>query len=130
MGGYLLDTNIVLVIEEAPERLSANVRAAIEEGPAWLSVISHWEVAIKFMKGKLDVADVRSWWAETLDAYDLRPLLLRPEHVTALCDLAPIHQDPFDRGLIAQAIAEDLTLVTNDDVIAQYASERFRVLSP
>ena len=109
-------------------RLSAPVRAAIEEGPTYLSVVAYWEVTIKSMKGTLDIGDPRQWWTEALEALALRPLLFRPEHVVALHDLAPIHQDPFDRALIAQAMVEDLTLVTTDSMIPQYACERLRVL--
>ena len=58
----------------------------------------------------------------------LKPLLYRPEHITAIYDLPAIHRDPFDHALIAQAIAEDLTFVTTDARIAQYASSRLRIL--
>ena len=50
-------------------------------------------------------------------------------HVNVLTELPPIHNDPFDRGLVAQAIAENLTLVTADRTIFQYASERLRILA-
>lgn len=80
------------------------------------------------MKGGLEVGNPRLWWTETLDALGLRLLLLRPHDIAALCDLPPIHQDPFDRTLIAQALEEDLTLLTTDRVIPRYASERFHVI--
>jgi PIN domain nuclease of toxin-antitoxin system len=54
---------------------------------------------------------------------------LRPDHVARLYDLPPIHKDPFDRMLIAQAIAEDLDLVTTDREIPKYAGQYLRVLS-
>ena len=56
------------------------------------------------------------------------PVLLRPEHITLICDLPPIHEDPFDRALMAQAIVEDFTLVTTGRAIAQYAKGRFSVI--
>jgi len=80
------------------------------------------------MKGKLDVGDPRLWWRETIEALALQPLLFRPEHIAEIHSLPAIHNDPFDRVLIAQAIAEDLTLITTDATISQYASSRFRVL--
>ena len=104
-----------------PKRLSAQAKEAIVAGPAYLSVVSYWEVMIKSMKGLLEVGDPRVWFDETIDALSLQPLLHRPEHVTSLFSLQPIHQDPFDRALIAQAIAEDLTLVTTDSIIPGYA---------
>lgn len=128
MNGYLLDTGVALVAVDTPETLSAPTRAAIERGPAFLSVIAYWEVMIKAMKGSLDVGDARQWWTETLASLALQPLAYRPEHIAAIYDLPFIHRDPFDRALIAQATVEDLTLVTTDAVILQYASDRFQVL--
>jgi PIN domain nuclease of toxin-antitoxin system len=55
-------------------------------------------------------------------------LLLRPDHVAAVHGLPPIHKDPFDRVLIAQATVEGLALVTSDSEIARYASKRLRVV--
>lgn len=83
---------------------------------------------IKAGKGTLDVGDPRQWWRETLDALALTPLLLQPEHIAAIHDLPPIHQDPFDRALIAQAIAGELILLTTDAVVSQYASRQLRVV--
>jgi PIN domain nuclease of toxin-antitoxin system len=128
LKGYLLDTNIALLAVSTPERLSSQVRAAIEQGPAFLSVIAYWEVTLQIRKGILDVGDPRQWWRETLDSLVLTPLSYRPEHVAAALQLPPIHQDPFDRALLAQAAAEDLTLLTIDRTLDEYASETLRVL--
>jgi len=128
LKGYLLDASVALVAAETPERLRPSVRTVIDQGPAFLSVISYWEVMIKAMKGALDVGDPRLWWAETLDALELEPLPFRPEHITAMYHLPPVHQDPFDRALIAQATVEDLTLATTDSLIGRYASDQFRVI--
>lgn len=81
------------------------------------------------MKGTLDVGDPRLWWTEVLEVFAARALPVRPEHVAALQNLPPIHKDPFDRMLIAQATVADLVLVTTDREIPKYASDRFRVLS-
>jgi PIN domain nuclease of toxin-antitoxin system len=128
LNGYLLDTGVALIAVSAPERLSKSARRSIEQGPAFLSVIAYWEVMIKSMKGILDVGNPRDWFRETLEALALRPLLYRPEHVTALLSLPSVHQDPFDRALIAQAIAESLTLLTTDSLIPKYATAKLRVL--
>lgn len=77
----------------------------------------------------MKVGDPRTWWADTLVRLAATPLALRPEHVSAVCGLQPIHKDPFDRMLIAQAVAEDLTLLTTDSQIVRYRSQHFRVLS-
>lgn len=128
MNGYLLDTSIALLSLASPERISPGVRRAMETGPVYLSVVSYWEVLLKSMKGKLEVGDPRAWWPDALEQLAATALALRPEHISAICQLAPIHQDPFDRVLIAQAVVEDLVLATTDHDIPQYASECFHVI--
>jgi PIN domain nuclease of toxin-antitoxin system len=54
--------------------------------------------------------------------------LYRPEHIAAIYHLPPVHHDPFDRALIAQAMVENLALVTADREIARYACEGLRVI--
>lgn len=129
MTGYLLDTNIALLALAAPERITAGIRRAIERGPVFLSVICYWEVLLKSMRGKLDVGDVRAWWSDALENLAATPLPLLPGHVAEVYSLAPIHQDPFDRVLVAQAISENMALVTLDSEIQQYASPRLQVVS-
>jgi PIN domain nuclease of toxin-antitoxin system len=126
--GYLLDTHAAIFTISQSHSLSAMARAAIAEGPNVLSVVSYWEVMIKSMKGTLDVGDPRAWWFDALEQLAATPLFLRPEHVAAAYRLEPIHKDPFDRMLIAQATVEQLALVTKDGKIARYASERLRVI--
>jgi PIN domain nuclease of toxin-antitoxin system len=54
-------------------------------------------------EGNLNVGDPRTWWRDTLDQLAATPLALRAEHVAELYTLPPLHKDPFDRILIAQA---------------------------
>jgi PIN domain nuclease of toxin-antitoxin system len=129
VNGYLLDTNIALLAVSRSVVLSAAVRGAMERGTNYLSVIVYCEVMLKTMKGTLKVGDPRMWWLDALEQLAARPLALSPEHVSAVQALPPIHKDPFDRVLIAQAMVEDLTLLTTDGEIPGYASERFRVVS-
>ncbi len=129
MTGYLLDTNAALLAMADPAQLSVNVRAAILAGPNVLSAIVYWEVMLKSMKGVLDVGDPRLWWLDALEQLAATPLVLRPEHIAGVHTLPPLHKDPFDRVLIAQAIAEHMTLVTIDGIIPRYASETLSVLS-
>ena len=124
-----MDTNVALFATAAPERISATVRAAIDEGVVFLSVVSYWEVMIKSMKGSLVVGEPQLWWMDTIEALSLLPMALRPAHVSELRHLPTIHADPFDRILIAQTIAEELTFLTADTEIPQYASQRFRVIT-
>jgi len=125
--GYLLDTHTAIWALDTPEDLTASARKAVLSGPNFLSVLSYWEVMLKSMKGRLDVGDPRSWWLDALDQLAAAPLLLRPQHIAAVYRLPPIHMDPFDRMLIAQAAAEGLALVTTDKEIARYASKTLRV---
>lgn len=128
MKGSLLDTNIALLALAAPERISPRVRRAVEDGPVYLSVISYWEIILKSSKGKLDVGDPRAWWVEALEKLAAAALPLRADHLGELAHLEPIHSDPFDRALIAQALVENLSIVTTDDAIPKYASHRLRVI--
>ena len=125
---YLLDTNVVIFVLNDDLRLSANLRDAIRAGRNFISVASYWEITIKRMRGNLIIDSPDSWWRDTLTLLAASPLLILPRHVERLLDLPPLHKDPFDRILIAQAIAEDLTLITADDQIARYSSEAFKVL--
>jgi PIN domain nuclease of toxin-antitoxin system len=127
-AGYLLDTHIAILATAAPERLSSSIRSAVKRGPNVLSVITYWEVVLKSAKGKLDVGDPLAWWRMALEDLGATSLPLRPDHVAEVYSLAPTHQDPFDRALIAQAIVEGLTLATADEAMRSYAGERLRIL--
>jgi PIN domain nuclease of toxin-antitoxin system len=83
---------------------------------------------IKSMKGKLDVGDPKGWWALSIQKLVATSLSLTPRHVEFFQGLPSIHSDPFDRILVAQAMAENLTLVTLDTGIASYATKKLRVV--
>lgn len=120
----------MLLAAAAPERLSPAVRSAVEEGPNTASVVSYWEVILKASKGKLiDVGDPQAWWEAARADLAATVLPLRSQHLAEIRNLPPIHQDPFDRVLIAQAIVEGLTLLTTDAVIGEYAAVGLRLLS-
>jgi PIN domain nuclease of toxin-antitoxin system len=127
-NGFLLDTCSALLALSEPDALSTTARNAILAGPNLLSVVSYWEVMFKSMKGTLDVGDPRTWWFEALEQLAAAPLILRPQHIAGVFGLPPIHKDPFDRILIAQATAEGLALVSPDIEIARYASKGLRVV--
>lgn len=92
-----------------------------------LSTVVYWEIVLKTMKGLLEVDDLRTWWPDALEQLAATPLVLRPEHVTELQMLPPIHKDPFDRMLVAQTAIEGLTLLTTDRELKRYASDRVRI---
>jgi PIN domain nuclease of toxin-antitoxin system len=104
----------------APERLSPRARTLVTASDNVVSVASYWEVVVKAQKGLLSITDLPSWWQRAVELLGLRTLPIRATHVTALSALPALHRDPFDRILIAQAIADGLTLITNDEHIGKY----------
>jgi PIN domain nuclease of toxin-antitoxin system len=117
---YLLDTGTILWAQATPERLPRKVRRIVESGSSVLSVASYWEVMVKVRKGLLEVGDPVSWWRRTERELSAEVLPVRSGHIDALGSLPEHHKDPFDRILIAQAIAEGLTIVTGDETLHRY----------
>ena len=117
---FLLDTSTILWALATPERLSPAALAAVESETLVLSVVSYWEVMVKARKGLLSVGDPVAWWRRASEHLRAQLLPLRSNHVSALWALPDHHKDPFDRMLIAQAIADRLTIVTSDEAIHQY----------
>ena len=118
---HLLDTSTLLWGLGSPERLSPRARRLVNAGENVVSIASYWEVVIKTQKGLLTIADLATWWQRATDLTAARVLPIRASHVTALAALPMLHKDPFDRILIAQALAEGLDFVTNDESIAGYS---------
>jgi PIN domain nuclease of toxin-antitoxin system len=118
----LLDTHVLLWTIAESRRLSAAARALIGEPDNELtfSSVSLWEVAIKAGRGRddfrIDVSSLR----RSLFDNGYTELPITSAHAAALGGLPPIHRDPFDRMLVAQAIVEGLTLVTSDPAVAKY----------
>jgi PIN domain nuclease of toxin-antitoxin system len=118
----LLDTHLLLWAAGQPERLSAAALKLIEapRNELLFSAASIWEVAIKRGLGRSDFqADPRLLRRGLLDnGYSELPIL--SDHVVALDSLPPIHKDPFDRLLVAQATVEGIILLTADSTVAKY----------
>jgi PIN domain nuclease of toxin-antitoxin system len=92
----------------------------VDRGENIVSVASYWEVVIKARKGLLTIPDIPTWWTRATELTAAHVLPIRASHVTALAALPELHRDPFDRILIAQAIAEGLEFVTGDELIRAY----------
>lgn len=118
---HLLDTSTLLWALASPERLSPRARRLVDAGENIVSVASYWEIVIKTQKGLLTIADVATWWRRATDLMAASVLPVRASHVTALAALPMLHRDPFDRILIAQAVAEGLDFVTNDESVREYS---------
>jgi len=115
----LLDTHILLWVMQDADALSARARLIIEKADeVYVSSISLWEVAIKSAAGKLAVEPARLE-AVARDAGFL-PLAVSWVHALALHGLPPLHRDPFDRMLIAQAVSEPMHFLTRDKALAAY----------
>jgi PIN domain nuclease of toxin-antitoxin system len=82
-------------------------------------VVSLWEIEIKRGLGRIDV-DTRELIREVSQTEGFRMLEVRPTHVLTLGTLPLLHEDPFDRMLIAQAVRDRLTLVSRDEAIHRY----------
>jgi len=118
----LLDTHIILWAAGQPEKLSESARETLldTQNKLFFSAISLWEIVIKIGIGRKDFK---------VDPYRLRKLLIindynelpvTSEHVIKVGTLPPLHKDPFDRLLIAQARCEGMDLLTVDSAVIEY----------
>ena len=117
----LLDTHVVLWAAADPERLGPSLSLVAEAEQRLVSAASTWELAIKANLGKIELGmDVRSWVARALRALRAESLVITGDHAAAVEHLPPLHRDPFDRMLVAQATFEGVVLLTSDDVLTGY----------
>lgn len=125
----LLDTNALLWSSYAPERLTKKAVAAfLEADELYFSILSPWEVALKFSRGGLHGIAVPQDWEKTLISSLLQQghhlLTLDLAHCRQVQDLPFHHKDPFDRMLISQALVENLTVIGSDDRFDDYGVTR------
>jgi PIN domain nuclease of toxin-antitoxin system len=114
----LLDSHALLWFVANDPALSTTARKLIETtDDVFVSVASAWEIAIKVQLGKLslDAPSAEAFFDEQMQANAFTFLPIAPAHVFRAASLPLHHRDPFDRMLIAQALAESLSLVTRDD---------------
>ena len=118
----LLDTHVLLWAVSDPRRLPADVHALMEAPATELvfSAASLWEIAIKNSLGRRAFSVDPRLLRRNLLENDYRELSITGAHATAVGLLPPIHKDPFDRILVAQARFEGLTLLTADVTLARY----------
>jgi PIN domain nuclease of toxin-antitoxin system len=114
----LLDTHVVLWWRQKSRRLGAQATALIAGAPdVYVSAASAWEVVIKSALGRLSLDD--PFESHVIDA-GFEALAITFAHAAEVGRLPPVHADPFDRMLVAQARVEGLTLVTHDDTLSRY----------
>ena len=119
----LVDTHVLLWAIDSPEKLSAAARGALlaEDNAVSVSTASLWEIAIKLSLGRIALAT--DWFAmiETGRVrIGARWLSVEAAHCREVAVLPWHHRDPFDRLLVAQAMCEDMSLVSRDRVLADY----------
>ncbi len=115
----LLDSHTLIWALSAPERLKLKARSSIEDSTnmVFYSTASIWEISIKSSKGLLRLSE---HFLDSLAEAQFRELPIRTAHAWAIHSLRPIHNDPFDRMLVAQAHVERSTLVTRDRFLEAY----------
>ena len=122
---YLLDTHALIWAAAEPARFSPEVIALLEDerNLLFFSAASIWEIAIKTALNKPHFTINAQMMAAALLRAGYRELPISAHHAAAVAGLPPMHQDPFDRLLVAQARSEGLTLVTNDGNILRYCCD-------
>ena len=115
----LLDTHIVLWwLNDSPDLPTPNRQALTDTtNVCFVSAATIWEIEIKRALGKLSIPES---YSDALTRQGFRELPISWAHTCALRSLPPIHRDPFDRMLVAQAISDDLVIVTRDEAIRRY----------
>jgi len=118
----LLDTHLLLWAASEPERLSVKAKAYFEDSQYELlfSAASMWEVTIKNGLGRADFKVDARLLRRGLLSNGYGELPISGAHAVFVANLPPIHKDPFDRILVAQATVEDITLLTADGAVARY----------
>ena len=119
----LIDTHTFLWWNSEDERLSLGAKEIIANGnnEIFLSAASVWEIVIKTAKGWLVLPEPPNQYiSRRMNLYRFRPLPIQISHAAHVYELPAIHNDPFDRMLIAQSQMESLPLLTNDEAIRCY----------
>jgi len=118
----LLDTHLLLWASARSRRLPKEARRILENprNEVHFSAVSLWEIAIKLGLRRSDFRADLSLLRPALSEMGFVELPVTGVHAERLVDVAPIHQDPFDRMLVAQSLSEPLILLTNDDALEAY----------
>jgi len=131
----LVDTQIFLWLFGFVNRISPDVESLLKNprNEIFLSAASVWEIAIKYASGKLQLPDAPEIFVpDRVNRSNFKRLEINYEHTLEAAKLPPIHKDPFDRLLIAQANIENFTLLSSDGIFSKYNvklidSETFKI---
>lgn len=118
----LLDTHVFLWLNAEPERLGEHLSLVEDHRSELLfSAASSWEIAIKYGLGRLPLPEPPDRYVPSrIRAVGARALAIEHTHALAVAALPPLHRDPFDRLLIAQASLLDVPILTADPLVAEY----------
>jgi PIN domain nuclease of toxin-antitoxin system len=119
---FLLDTHAFLWFVADDKHLPASIKNKIKDirQPCFISVASLWEITIKKQIGKLTLSISLEELFRYIDRNQIEIIPINSEHLLVLAELPDHHRDPFDRLIIAQAIAEKLILITRDKSFKKY----------
>ncbi len=120
----LIDTHVLLWFYLEPQRIKKKAHDFLQDTFSNEIYVSHataWEISIKYGLGKLKIPDVPEiWFPDRIRRAGFLPLPIELQHALRVHNLPPIHKDPFDRLLISQANAENLTIITEDPNFSKY----------
>ena len=119
---FLLDTHTAIWALGYKDKLSKNVKAIIDDLsiPLFVSIVSAWEIAIKVSIGKLNFTGGSVFFFEKMQSNGIEILTIKDTYIKQVEQLPFIHRDPFDRLIIACALSEDMTIITEDTNIHKY----------
>jgi PIN domain nuclease of toxin-antitoxin system len=121
---YLLDTMVWLWSVGPTEQIGQTGLEILSSGldEIYLSAASSWEIAIKAKLGKFQLPEAPGPYVRTrLAMQGIRSLSITQDHTLSVYDLPLHHSDPFDRLIIAQALAEDMVILTSDRMFKKYS---------
>lgn len=119
---FLLDTHVFLWFVSGDKKLPISIKKKIEDinQACFLSAASLWEITIKYQIGKLEL---KISLADLFDCVAINQIEIVPityDHLLTLSSLPKLHNDPFDRLIVSQAIAENFVLITQDKKLRKY----------
>ncbi|WP_439637833.1 type II toxin-antitoxin system VapC family toxin [Gloeomargarita lithophora] len=124
---YVLDAHTLIWAQDRPEQLGERALFILQDlnNQLFLSVGTIWEISIKVSIGKLKLSmPFQQWIQRSILDLELSLLDITIEHTVCQMSLEWHHKDPFDRLLIAQALVEDMVLLSSDIIFDQYSNCR------
>lgn len=121
----LIDTHTLLWFTMGNPRISDNLRLQIENNDNLLSIASVWEMAIKHSIGKLNLEmSFDDFVEQQIIGNGITLKKIKQQHISVIAQLPLHHRDPFDRMLIAQAMVENMPIISADTIFDAYPIQR------